>query len=476
VRSERKTPLRSNKGGKRTKKRFSDAKRRPARTQRKRGVREGGRMMPPTSYAKSSSFSEPRYKRGKDNIEISHREYLFDLNGSNLFEAVEHIVTPLSNSLFPWLSKEAVNWQTYKFKKLCFSYEPTVGTDTAGAVMLGYLYDNDEVIPATKAEMLNDASTVKTPAWMPDCFEVDIDRVNILGERYVSELPGNEDAFTEAGKLILAASNAASTLFVGEVYVDYIIELALPIAAALAIELQSAHIQCIPTSALWFNDVDNILNIDGDHIFRTPSGATLPLEFRNVGVNNGVPYPETYIRILRAGKYLVNWIMGCSDIVNSGGSGTDIAILDSPNNNSDDIGFEPIFGHSTGAWSATGNVAYGTFILDMRTDEGMFRFDMTNLQANITGAAKMVNFSLMIQPTSYAMQEATTVEVTTSSKTVTATPPATEEKKESSLPKGLTWSIDKATGFAQLRGPAQLQRAFLESCSTSQRSESKTAN
>jgi hypothetical protein len=149
--------------------------------------------------------------------------------------------------MFKWLAPIANQFESYTFKKLCFEYETAASTDTAGSVMMAVDYDARDSAPTTKVDMMSYWGAIRSAAWREFCNVSDKpDLQKMATKRYVRNGPAPTDTDIktyDVGNLILATSgitpSAGCGLWqtgwkvgdpfpVGELYVDYVVELETP--------------------------------------------------------------------------------------------------------------------------------------------------------------------------------------------------------------------------------------------------------
>jgi len=182
-------------------------------------------------------------------ITVSHREFVTDIltDTSNLFAYETFNMNPTDSITFPWLSALAIRYESFRFKKCLVLYEPMSGTSTDGKAIIAVDYDSkDDTTFTTKSQMMNWYRSKSSSFWQK--FEhvslvSDLQRVGPW--RFVNEsstLDSVTDRLSSAGNIYVAttSTSAASvvtvgpppvftTVPVGELYVDYEIELKTPV-------------------------------------------------------------------------------------------------------------------------------------------------------------------------------------------------------------------------------------------------------
>jgi hypothetical protein len=167
---------------------------------------------------------------------INFKEYVQDIAGSVAFSATGFPVQPGMSTLFAWLSAQATNYQEYRFRKLRFIYETEKSSSTSGKVMLAFQPDAGDSNPASKQEMLENQFKAANAVWAPCTLNVPPGEA-LGARRYIrsGSLASNLDIKTyDIGRLVVAAQGCADTTAIGELYVEYEIELFTPVVSAAA--------------------------------------------------------------------------------------------------------------------------------------------------------------------------------------------------------------------------------------------------
>jgi hypothetical protein len=187
--------------------------------------------------AKSVNYKanqKPRTMPSGSNIRVRHTEYIFDVTSTTAaFTTTPFAVNPGQVLTFPWLSKIAGNYESYKIHKLDFFYKPICPTSTPGKIMLAMDYDATDMSPQSKVIMMSYESAASASVWN-EITQVS-KQSNLLKfgvQRYVrtGAQPANTDLKTyDVGKFYVATSNTPATpTTLGELYVCYDVELITP--------------------------------------------------------------------------------------------------------------------------------------------------------------------------------------------------------------------------------------------------------
>lgn len=214
----------------------------------------------------------------RDNVcTVTHSEYIADVVALDSSTAISYPVNPQSNSTFTWLSAIATRFEMYRFRKLKFTYKPSCSTISSGYVVLGMDFDFYDPAP-TKPTMLAWKYSTKGAVWQDTSLDVSADsRMSTARYCNVSSTQG-DSRLDMLGNLWVLAFHA-STLDVGEIFVEYVVEFMQPsyrIPPALYCEIKSPPGQ--NPSQLCYNAF-----VEGGNMLIKKIAGTNGFTFRDVG-------------------------------------------------------------------------------------------------------------------------------------------------------------------------------------------------
>ncbi len=270
---------------------------------RGRGGRMGGRMSSRTALGVgATSFGRSKART----ITVSNDEFIGAVTVANQpnFNNVAYAINPGQATTFPWLSKQAAQWEKYRFSRLEFYFKREVSefatAGSAGKVIMSVDFDASDAPPTTKQQM---EDTIPHVDGMP-CENITLvlpqSQMNPQSNvaRYVRPggLPGNADIKTyDVGNLNIATQGIPSNTEVGELRVRYICVFSVPV-------LESSN------SAPANNQVAQLVSAAGISP-GTTVGQNLPFEdvTKADGYTNGIGAVNAAGQItLPAGNYLVD--------------------------------------------------------------------------------------------------------------------------------------------------------------------------
>lgn len=159
--------------------------------------------------------------KGNVNVTVEHTEYIRDLSGTAAFTPTSLPINPGNTDVFAWLSDLAGLFETYRFEKLEFHYNPSVGTDTDGKLLMTFDPDVLDEVPDSKQVMLEARVQLDATPWQPSILKVPKDVLS--QERYVRSglpPPDTDQHLYDAGQLIYATPGVPVAVC-GELFVTY---------------------------------------------------------------------------------------------------------------------------------------------------------------------------------------------------------------------------------------------------------------
>jgi hypothetical protein len=168
---------------------------------------------------------------------LKRREFIADLYaeaGQTYVQTVARI-NPGLTLWGPWTAGVAQNFEEYRYTSLRVKYLPKSATNITADLIFTFVYDAKEEFFGTRAAQLNYAGTVTTNSWKELTLEFDTRQADkVTPARYVrgSDAPtGTDLRFYDPGYLVYSVgpnSIATGTSFLGEVWVEYELELMKP--------------------------------------------------------------------------------------------------------------------------------------------------------------------------------------------------------------------------------------------------------
>lgn len=163
-------------------------------------------------------------------IILKKREFIRNINGNLTQDIAFEPISVLNTNLFPWGSQILPQYEMYRIRKCRFTFQTTStdynATSALGIVALVVAYDPDDPIIGDIPSLLNYNGAKSRK--ISQSFSVDVVTANNpLPIRYVEHNAG-ANAFNDYGLLYVAVAGNPSVLVIGELWVDYEIEVFVP--------------------------------------------------------------------------------------------------------------------------------------------------------------------------------------------------------------------------------------------------------
>jgi hypothetical protein len=223
---------------KRAKKRANQAKNAPAMSNPGQMASVG------VAQGKTKRTARPKMTTLRNgDCHIVHREYIQDLlaqasSPSTFNVAAALAINPGLSATFPWLSKIAANFESYRFSKLKFCYETEAPSSLGGTQVLAVDYDASDVAPTTKQQALAYRDSVRSPPWQNcthNSLKEDLSKQKTFFVRYGAQPANTDIKLYDTGNLF-AINQGVTTggAVTGELYVEYDVLLMTPLYEPIA--------------------------------------------------------------------------------------------------------------------------------------------------------------------------------------------------------------------------------------------------
>jgi hypothetical protein len=187
------------------------------------------------NYASGQSGRAPKITRGKDNVNIVHRELLSNISAPNSAAFTLSNTFALNPGLaqtFPWLATQAQGWETYRFKKLRFCYYTRTGSTTVGSVILCPDYDAADSQPSNEQIASTFEDVQEDAPWKDIMCPLRPMEMHQPGQRKFvrsQALAANLDIKTyDSGNLFVFTVDSAAAASWGKLWVEYDVDLFTP--------------------------------------------------------------------------------------------------------------------------------------------------------------------------------------------------------------------------------------------------------
>ncbi len=186
----------------------------------------------PVAKATVRRMNRPKFlNKPSGDLTVCHREYINEIAGSVAFAVNTLQINPGLAGVFPWLSQIAQRFESYRFKKLVFAFETESATSATGSVIGAIDYDASDSAPENKTQVMAYRNSVRSPPWSDFSMNSQQEDLNKRKTYYVrpGALSSNQDIkLYDVGNFYLCTQGQAGTTTVGELYVEYVIDLMTP--------------------------------------------------------------------------------------------------------------------------------------------------------------------------------------------------------------------------------------------------------
>lgn len=257
---------------------------------------------------------------------VRKREFICNVQGNTGFSSNNQPISMQNPFLFPWGSQILPQFEMYKVKNIHFHFEssyPNITTGgSLGLIVMGIVYDPDDPTMLDLQTMLNYQGFQNrridknlTIKWDP--------RHNPLPVRYVAHNP-NANPFNDAAIFYWASSGNPNTNVIGQIWVEYDIELYIPRPSAAPNYQQfSTYVTSAAAGTYQFMDGASVAaNTYGANFCTLTQGAGL-----NPTINFLVPgfYLLFYMESVGAGATVTQFINNSNVAVNTSEFGSQIS-------------------------------------------------------------------------------------------------------------------------------------------------------
>lgn len=198
---------------------------------------------------------------------VIHREYISDLLSSataGAFAIAGIPINPGNIAMFPWLSGMASNFESYVFRGLKFLFETSAPTSTPGTVLMAVDYDRNDPLPSDKSTLMSLRDATRSAAWERNHLECTKEDLHKRKTYFVAEsnsgglpaaggqpppvISGQDERLDDVGEFLIGSSNSTALASLGELYVEYEVELLTPQGSGTPPDYYFAEIEGADTS------------------------------------------------------------------------------------------------------------------------------------------------------------------------------------------------------------------------------------
>lgn len=180
----------------------------------------------------------PTFRSGGMGVEIVHKEFIGNVDGSVLFASKSYAINPGLEETFPWLSSVARCFQTYRFLGLIFEYRPSSGNIAATSPALGIVAmatAYDPLAPAFNSKVQIESYEYSSATVPSNSVIHPVEckaRSNVLDNMLIrSNAAPGDLRFYDMGTFQIGTEGMQSAYTLGELWVSYHVLLTKPYIA-----------------------------------------------------------------------------------------------------------------------------------------------------------------------------------------------------------------------------------------------------
>jgi hypothetical protein len=201
----------------------------------------GGRKSVPAAINMPSKARVPTFHAETDGtILVRHTEYVENVAGSLTFDAgTGRLINPGigpadtadDGGCFTWLAALAKAYESYRIKRFRLLYKPLVGTTTTGRVYIGFDPNPGHAAPTTAADAYAKQWHAGASVWSPTYVDIvggtgkPMPEFRLVRNSTTTSVPADTRPLYDFGRVIASGVGNASTAAIGELWVEYTIEL-----------------------------------------------------------------------------------------------------------------------------------------------------------------------------------------------------------------------------------------------------------
>jgi hypothetical protein len=251
-----------------------------------------------------STGRRPAISQNGQSTIVKHSEFFADVTGSTAFSVRAFPLNPGNDDVFPFLSDIAMRFEYYKFRSLKFRYEPACSTLTTGSVYQCVDYDASDLPPGDKINLMQNENAVRSSPYTKCVMDMVKGASSAQIKRFTLDRappPSADVKMYNLGNAIFATQGMLDSSAVGELYVDYEVELSVPQGQSDFTESAIVDVPAAMTPTNLFPAA--VVQQDAKRPIIDIPGVTSPL------ITGTTP---NYFKILKSGVYDVSMQMASS--------------------------------------------------------------------------------------------------------------------------------------------------------------------
>ena len=186
-------------------------------------TRKGSAKVRQESIYAPVSIGIPRRTDNRENhFPFKRKEFLSVVRGSVAYNLTSFKINPGDPSTFPWLSKMAQCFESYRLRKCRFVYIPRCSSASPGLVAMSPDMNPKDAAPSSLEEALQNYKSVNDSTWKTFATELTGEMLNKRKSFFCRPLAANADIdLYDCGNLNLITEGQIDGSAVGQLWVEY---------------------------------------------------------------------------------------------------------------------------------------------------------------------------------------------------------------------------------------------------------------
>lgn len=176
---------------------------------------------------------QPTFRNSKEGVIVKNREMIGTVTGYNAWTMqFAQAISPQNVIMMPWLASFAKKFDKYRLKSLSVHFTTRLGTAVTGsavqgATQFGIVYDANDPAPTSYTAMMDMPYAVEKVAHSNNVVHFH-PKCALFTEYFISHSSGDADLLSPADVYFSVYGFPATTNGIGNLWVEYEVELALP--------------------------------------------------------------------------------------------------------------------------------------------------------------------------------------------------------------------------------------------------------